>query len=827
MDTEVRCPGNIENTQHFNAQFVRTHEKALANALQLKRQQTPKHGASLGGSGSAGSGAPSRSPTSTSQPVSALSPTTSSTLAAALSLPSLTFACHSMKPAKLALTPHHLFYLLSRFEELGIAVGPTNVRLENLHSDTSATNYVSFGNQAQRPRSGPGSDHGSVHSVSSVRSVMSGMTSLWTNFGLGSTGAASRNEKQKLATEVDLKYLYASFTKIPCLRLAPDRRARLIKGYEEFPFDTAVPLLAFKNVSALEISDIDIRQFFGWDKISEQLRSLTIKRAGVETEDLIINIVLDDMDKRRRRSARTPISPTAATSPRRSPTISPVEPGDFKYEPSSPSEQGFIEMGAHNRRESIIRPQSIGSTNHLNGRPRSYSPIRPSSSRTGYIPGNQYIKTPHKVKRSGSGSSQSSISDSWYNSHNCPPDLLSTNILPVSKWRFLKHLSLADNGITSISASSILPLTDTLHSLDLSSNHLTEIPECLATLTALRALNLSNCMINSLHSLAKSPLLAVTALNLRSNRLNSLAGIEHLYSLERLDIRDNRLVDPTELARLTGIMDLREVWVLGNPFTRTHSTTYRVTIFNIFRQVPGYMEDIIIDTYAPGYSERRQLLERVTEKPAVPIIKSPKYAPKITQINKPSTEFQTDIKPAVLRKERSSQNIGATEVQLCNSRQKKISKRRIIDLSALNPTTSRSTVHFSLEAPQAPHNTAKSVGYDISSPGSSPRSVSPYAPLDCSNTRSNKDSKKISPALNSHLTAREPPLTDTKCVKPESQKEILDWKTSGDVYRKKLEVIRNEVGNGWLTVLSEDHWDTPKPPESFRGAEFSKQTIIH
>lgn len=72
------------------------------------------------------------------------STSTSSVWAAALSLPSLTFTSPTLKPAKLTLTPHHLFYLLSRFEDLNIAVGPMNVRLENIHTDASPTNYVSF-----------------------------------------------------------------------------------------------------------------------------------------------------------------------------------------------------------------------------------------------------------------------------------------------------------------------------------------------------------------------------------------------------------------------------------------------------------------------------------------------------------------------------------------------------------------------------------------------------------------------------------------------------------------------------------------------------------
>ena len=71
---------------------------------------------------------------------------------------------------------------------------------------------------------------------------MSGMSALWASFGLGSGISAARTERQKAAIQADLKYLYSAFTKIPCLKLSPDWRARLIRGYEEFPFDSAVPL---------------------------------------------------------------------------------------------------------------------------------------------------------------------------------------------------------------------------------------------------------------------------------------------------------------------------------------------------------------------------------------------------------------------------------------------------------------------------------------------------------------------------------------------------------------------------------------------------------
>ena len=217
-----------------------------------------------------------------------------------------------MKPAKLTLTPHHLYFLLTKFEDLGVDVGPLNVRLENLHSDVAPGNYVSFLGQAPKSR-GRQSDADSLKSVSSVRSVMSSMSSVWSALSL--SNSAAKQEKQMAQHRDDIKYLYSCFTKIPALRLSPDHRAPLISGYEEFPFDTAVPLFVFKNLGALEICDLDFRQMYGWDRLAEQVRSLTVKRANVDDPiDLLLNIVLDDTDKRRRRSSKAPVPSTPSTS---------------------------------------------------------------------------------------------------------------------------------------------------------------------------------------------------------------------------------------------------------------------------------------------------------------------------------------------------------------------------------------------------------------------------------------------------------------------------------------------------------------------------------
>ncbi|KAK9779194.1 hypothetical protein AB5N19_06608 [Seiridium cardinale] len=791
------------------AGFVRTHEKALANALQFRRQtNTSRHGASQ---------SVSALPTTQSSAPLVERPSTSSStstggLAAALSLGTFSFTSHNLKPAKLALTPHHLFYLLSRFEETGINVGPMKVRLENLHDASSSANYVSFLNPSQRTRS---ADVASIRSVSSVRSVMSGMSALWASFGIGSGISAAREEKQKAALAADLRYLYSAFTKIPCLRLAPDWRARLIRGYEEFPFDSAVPLYVFKNLQALEISGIDFRQFFGWDRLADQIRSLTLKRAGIDDPaDILIDIVLDDMDKRRRRSSKAQHSPTATNpSPRRSPTLQHAELHRSGSTPGSPnprSSLGDFPVGSigtdssslnGSRRPSVARietdePQSPSKS----GRPRSHSPPRPISSRHHTTPAT--TRHSYKVRRSGSGSSHSSLSDSWHNPRNSASNLLAASVFPASKWRFLKHLSLADNSLTAIPASSLAPLANTLYSLDLSTNLFTQIPDSLATLTALRALNLSHCMIDSLHSLTRNPLPAITALNLRANRLQSIAGVEKLYPLERLDLRDNRLTDPMELARLTGIPDLREIWVEGNPFTRTHRD-YRITIFNLFRKTPGFTEDVIIDASGPTYSEKRYLVERVAVPAAVPVVKPPVPEVPAVDVSKPTIIYDTPKEAVVLRKERPQPKAVASEINTSSTRRKRTPKRRIVDLATNDSpkTVSQSIDIRELAAGAAIPAAGADGNYRISQP---PESQPPFFAEPRPTASSNLAEV---PRIDTNIMG--PPATPVFPSQQETpaSRDTRDWNTSGEIYRQKIETLRGQVGNGYLSVLNEERWE--------------------
>ncbi|KAJ4141369.1 hypothetical protein NW768_000580 [Fusarium equiseti] len=812
------------------AGFVRTHEKALANALQLRRQVRHKPSQSTGS-------ATLLSQTSTSLPERpSTSASTSGSLAAALSLGSLNFTSHNVKSAKLALTPHHLFYLLSRFEELSINVGPMKVRLENLHDSSSSANYVSFLSNTQRSRS-KGSDIDSIHSVSSMRSVMSGMSALWSSFGIGASISAARTERQKAALEADMKYLYSAFTKIPCLRLAPDWRARLIRGYEEFPFDSAVPLYVFKNLQALEVSSIDFRQFFGWDRLADQLRSLTLKRAGIEDPaDILIDIVLDDMDKRRRRVSKSQSSPTSvwtgSGSPRRNmvhPELNravsaPSSPGphvDMRVGSLTPSEHAVEESS---RRQSLCKDdeQSDASqTPHKHSRPRSNSPPRPTSSRTQSHPirGNH-----HRMRRSGSGSSQSSLSDSWaghHHSRGSSGNLLAMGVLPASKWRFLRHLCLADNSMTSIPRNSLAPLSNTLYSLDISSNLFSQVPDSLATLTALRALNLSQCMIDSLQSLTRNPLPAITALNLRGNRLQSLAGVEKLVPLERLDLRDNRLVDPMELARLTGIPDIHEIWVEGNPFTRTHKD-YRITIFNLFRKAPGYTEDVVIDGSGPSYVERRSLVDRPPMPESIPVVKP--QAPEVptVDVSKSTIAYNPPKETIVLRKERPTPKAVMSEINTSSTRRRKTPKRRIVDLATPDAPPYPTPVDV-----QAANPAVKQPSAEIMNDGNYRISQQPEAqalPATILSSGSQAVASPDVPRIDTNVFANIPaiysPNDDTS-----NWTEPQDWDAGGEMYRQKIEALRNSVGNGYLSVLSEESW-APNRSADYSPPNIPSSTVI-
>ena len=647
---------------------------------------------------------------------------------------------------------------------------------------------------------------------------MSSMSQLWSNLTLSGTSAA-KAEKQMNEHKANIRYLYSCFTKIPALKLSPDRQARLVEGFEEFPFETSVPLLAFKNVSALEVCDLDFRQFYGWDKLADQLRSLILRRAHVDDPiDLLHHIVLDDLEGRRKRSFKANLPTTPSTPgmpwPSSSPRVKHMELQRTWSAPSTPLIDQRRGSAGSPIVSAMVGSQESGKKVQIqHSRQRSDSPARTLNSRHGSL-----TKRPQRSgsvrQRKGSGGSSESSANENMTPRRSTTDL-SMGILPFSKWQFLRHLSLAENGLTYLNTPSLAPVAQTLQSLDLSGNLFTEVPDALASLTHLRALNLSNCMIDSLQSLARSPLPAITTLNVRSNRLSNLSGIEKLLSLERIDLRDNRLRDPTELARLTGIPDIVDLYVIKNPFTRTHSN-YRVTIFNLFRSTPGHQQDVVIDAQGPEGYEKSQLVDRVAEPPSKPVIPVPAEdeveaqpagsgAPTEAELQAIAPQhFEPSVKRHSHR--RTTSDFGPRQSQ----RKKKAPPSRLIHLT--EPEHSPDPAPPGSNSPTRPaqqrHQPMPDLGLSRTptendapaTPGPTPYHT---APTTAQPQTSPPRRPTVDTAFHPSPTPGAPKIRDPSSDDDDSPVRSPQDMGHSDLYKQKIEALRDELGPGWLSALGE------------------------
>ncbi|KAF8210156.1 hypothetical protein K438DRAFT_1809087 [Mycena galopus ATCC 62051] len=456
------------------ATFVRTHEKNLAAAgvpIRRRRSQKP-------------------------DPVAVYNP--------------LTWFSdqNASQPAPLVLSvdTHHLFYTLMRLEAQGLNIGTLDVRIE---SPSRPMSFVSFAD--------PSGDKAETLSIAgSFRSTLSAVSGL--SLGGGWWG---RPEPPSLDTE--LKYLFSSFTKLPALSITAPTKKVIAELAEQPPNENALPLDAFRNLQSLECVDIDPRALLGWDRLAESLRSLKIKKSGLEdVSDIFIGAVLDDQARR------------------------------------------------------------AGSTSRQRRRRIPNSSSRPPSVYTTRLPDSVPEEEP---EQSENGSSSTP-----------PPTELSS-----LKWAFLKHLSLSDNSLTFFPADCVPHLTSLTH-LDLSSNLLVSVPPNLASLYNLVSLNLSDNMIDSVLGIYQH-LGGVLHVNLAHNRLESLCGLERLPALERVDLRNNLVEESAEIGRLAMLPNIAEIWIDGNPFVEIEEN-YRITCFDFFWKEG---KTVSLDGSQPGFYEKRNL----------------------------------------------------------------------------------------------------------------------------------------------------------------------------------------------------------------------------
>lgn len=150
------------------------------------------------------------------------------------------------------------------------------------------------------------------------------------------------------------------------------------------------------------------------------------------------------------------------------------------------------------------------------------------------------------------------------------------NTASSTPWTSLNTVICTDHQLDEMDLA--LSLMSCVSTLDLSNNFIPEVTENMRHLTALKVLKLRNNHITSLSVLASTSvaqaLHGVTLLDVGGNRIGSLHGIENLVTLITLDARANEIDSFSEIHRLRGLINLRELWLAANPIATVKHKTY-------------------------------------------------------------------------------------------------------------------------------------------------------------------------------------------------------------------------------------------------------------
>ncbi|KAI8993895.1 L domain-like protein [Trametes punicea] len=437
------------------ADYIRTHEAGLAAAAPLRKRRTK---------------APQSVEVSVFNPISWFS-----------SDPS---AVANAKPVVLSFDPHHLFYLLMRMEALGLDVGSLDVKVDN---PARPMNYISVPTNA---------DKSDALSFVSLRSSLSAVSRL-------SLGAGWWGRPAPPSVDIELKYIYSSFTKVPALSIHAPEPKLISEMTNEPPNENALPLDAFKNLQSLQCTDIDPRSLLGWDRLAQSLRSLTLKRSGLEdVSDIFISAVLDDQARR--------AGKVSSTKPRR------IQRGVSRQSSfhSSRLPESVPEGNEDAEGDSVAEPNE---------------PDTPKASPPPELPSLTWAFLRHL-----------SLADNALT-------FLPTSFL--SRLTSLTHLDLSSNLLVSV-PSGLSALYNLVY-LNLSDNMIDSVLGIYTKLGGVLTLNLSKNRLESICGLER--LLALERVDLRHNLIEESAEIGRLATLPNIAevwIEGNPLVEMEESYRI-------------------------------------------------------------------------------------------------------------------------------------------------------------------------------------------------------------------------------------------------------------------------------------
>lgn len=443
------------------------------------------------------------------------------------------------KPLRPSFTIHHLYYVTERIATfLDVDVGPLNIELDTPNQEPT---FVSFmANNARNQRHFE-SDARSITSMNSVKSIVSSASVYWMSFSFS---------KDPKVIQKDVKYIYSSFTKIPCLALSPLTKINSISGYEEYPCDTSLPLQIFKNLQVFELFEYEPHEVYGWHILSEKLRILFVHKTKVsDLAEILFSLVIDD------------------------------ENGRSSFNSSSQSRK-FVGSRSPELSENI---NLVSSDEPLRLERAISSPRFPSWRRSVHFPKDDK----HNLR--------TNLNDL------CHPTL------PETKWRYLKQLTVSQSSISSISSYVFAPLSN-LVKLNLSGNLLEDLPEGLSQLHGIKYLNFADNYITNLKRLPPN-LKHLITVNFNNNKIQDLEGIQNLHSVQRIDLRRNKLksIDLVRgLVQLVAIpkAEVNNVFISSNSLPRN----YRADLFNLLNGA-NPKNNIKIDDSRPGYFESAMLLD--------------------------------------------------------------------------------------------------------------------------------------------------------------------------------------------------------------------------
>lgn len=360
-------------------------------------------------------------------------------------------------------------------------------------------------------------------------------------------------------------------------------------------------------------------------------------------------------------------------------------------------------------------------------------------------------------------------------------ELLSVPEANGSSARFpsLQYLSLPNTSLFTFPLPEDYTPASLTH-LDLSANVLNALPATLAQLPQLQSLNIRTNLLTSVRNAVKL-VPRIRALNLRENKIDCLAGLDALRDLQRVDIRHNSIHDVDELSRLAQLPDLREVWAQGNPFTaQDDDSQWRVRVFEAFVTEQG--EDVLarlsVDGYLATWAERRTVMGSVKQRGRAGRARQDKAQ----SATKTSVEGTQSPSSSRISHDHSTQQPTATP----SSRPRR--KQRIVDLGE------------SSDGPDVPSiDTSGVKGVEGVKRAVEDALESPIAP------KVNEERSTI-PVTNGKSS-----ITEETTVQPSTALSEEDVADPQEDLRKRMEALRSEVGDSWLSVLAGQARGSPSP----------------